>query len=140
MNSIVQKRGFIVGLFIVTLFLFSQTVFAYPITGNAVKTEKTTIGAGVTPDSFLYFLDTALDNINLALTFDSGEKARKGLDIARERLMEVREMVEAGKIDASQIAQHEHANVLGVIQNSVKGIERANSTEEIEEEIGRAHV
>jgi len=134
MKANLQKVGF-VGLFIVALFLFSQTVFAYPITGKAINTEKQQVTAGVTPDSFLYFLDVALDNINLALTFDSGEKARKGLDIARERLMEVREMVEAGKIDASQIAQSEHANALNVVKNSVREIERPNSTEEIEEEI-----
>lgn len=115
--------------------IISQTVFAYPISGNAVKTEKTTISAGITPDSFLYFLDVALDNINLLLTFDPAEKAKKGLDIARERLMEVREMVKAGKIDASQIAQREHANVLNIVQSSIREIERDNSTQEIEEEI-----
>jgi len=135
MSSNLQKRGLVAVSFIIALFLISQTVFAYPITGNVVKTEKAKISAGTTPDSFLYFLDIALDNINLALTFDSGEKARKGLDVARERLMEAREMVKAGKIDASQIAQREHANALTTVQNSIKGIERVNSTEKVEEEI-----
>jgi hypothetical protein len=135
MGSDLLKRGFIVSLFIITVFLISQTVFAYPITGNAIKTEKERIGAGITPDSRLYFFDVALDNINLLLTFDQTEKARKGLGIARERLMEVREMVNADKLSAARIAQQEHANALSVVQSSVKGIERANSTQEIEEEI-----
>lgn len=133
--NVLQKRGFIVVSFIIALFLISQTVFAYTITGNAIKTEKAKIEAGITPDSFLYFLDVALDNINLALTFDSGEKARKGLDIARERLIEVREMVNRNKLDAAQAAQREHSNALRVVQNSIKGIEKTSSTQEIEEKI-----
>ena len=135
MNSTLQKRGFVVGLFIVTLFIISQTAFAYPITGNVVKTEKTKIGAGITPDSFLYFLDVALDNINLALTFDSGEKARKGLEIARERLLEVREMIEENKLEAAEQAKEEHGNLLNKVKESVQELEKDNSTEEIEEEL-----
>ncbi|MEK6949821.1 MAG: DUF5667 domain-containing protein, partial [Nanoarchaeota archaeon] len=45
--------------------------------------------AGITPDSFLWGLDKALDQLALLLTFDEGEKAKKGLEIARERLLEV---------------------------------------------------
>lgn len=117
------------------LLLISQTVFAYPITGNAVKTEQATIGAGVTPDSFLYFLDKALDNINLAFTFDQTEKAKKGLNIARERLMEVREMVNENKLGAAQAAQREHAKALAKVQNSIAGIAGVNATQELQAEV-----
>ncbi len=117
------------------LFLIPQTAFAYSVTGNAVKTGEAAIGAGVTPDSFLYFLDKAFDNIGLALTFDSAEKSKKGLNIARERLMEVREMAVANKLRAAQAAQREHARALASVQSSIGKIESTNVTEELEEEI-----
>src|SRR3989344_4014122 len=49
--------------------------------------------AGVTPDSFLWGLDKALDNLNLLLTFDKGEKAKKVIEIEKE-LEELNEDVE----------------------------------------------
>jgi hypothetical protein len=109
---------------IITYFLISQTAFA-----------QATPAEGIMPDSWLYGLDVAIDQISLLLTFDPDAKARKGLEIARERLLEVREMVEENKLEAAQRAQKEHANVLSVVQSAVGGIERANSTEELEKEI-----
>ncbi len=91
--------------------------------------------AGITPDSFLYGLDVALDQISLLLTFDRGAKAKKGLKIAEERLLEVKKMAEENKLEAMQRAQREHSNVLGTVTSAVRGLERANSTEEIEDEI-----
>lgn len=130
-----EKLIVIFSILLVSFLVTPSSSFAYPITGNAIKTEKGKIGAGLTPDSWLYGIDVALDNINLALTFDQTEKARKGLNVARERLMEVREMINENRLEAVQTAQREHGNALDVAQNSVKGIERVNSTEEIEEEI-----
>jgi hypothetical protein len=130
MSSNLQKRGFIVASFIIAFFLISQTAFAQTTTP-----DEPTITAGITPDSWLYGLDVAIDQISLLLTFDNGAKARKGLEIARERLLEVKEMVEENKLDAAERAQNEHANVLGTVTSAVGGIERANSTEELEEEI-----
>lgn len=91
--------------------------------------------AGVTPDSFLYSLDVALDKINLLLTFDNKAKAQRGLLIARERLMEVREMTLENKLDAAQRAENEHRNFIASVESAVRNIERTNSTEEIEDEI-----
>ena len=93
------------------------------------------IPAGIAPDSFLYGLDVAIDQIRLLLTFDAGAKARLGLQIAEERLLEVREMVLQNKLDAAQTAQREHVNNLETVKNSIKALQRANSTQEIEEEV-----
>ena len=59
-----------------------------------VSANQHTEDSGVTPDSFLWGLDKALDQLTILLTFDEGKKARKGLEIAQERLLEVKEMVE----------------------------------------------
>ena len=88
---------------------------------------------GVTPDSFLWGLDKALEQLNLLLTFDEGEKARKGIEIARERLLEIREMIEENKLEAAEKAKEEHGKTLVKVKQNVKEIEEDESLEEIEE-------
>ena len=90
---------------------------------------------GVTPDSFLWGLDKALEQLALLLTFDEGEKAKKGLEIARERLLEIKEMIEENKLEAAAKAKDEHGKTLVKIKQSVKEIEEDDSTEEIKEVI-----
>src|SRR3989338_8422675 len=67
---------------------------------------------GVTPDSFFWGLDNAIDQLTLLLTFDKAEKARKGLEIARERLLEVKQMIEENKAEAAQKAEEAHGKQL----------------------------
>ena len=102
---------------------------------NAQQTTQPAEDAGVTPDSFLWGLDKALDNLNLLLTFDKGEKAKKGIEIAKERLLEVREMMEENKLEAAEKAKEEHGNLLNKVKESVQELEKDNSTEQIEEEL-----
>jgi hypothetical protein len=90
---------------------------------------------GITPDSFLYGLDVALDKINLLLTFDQTEKSKKGLEIAQERLLEVRAMALENKISAMERAANEHDNTLAQVESSVQELEKGNTTTELEEEI-----
>jgi hypothetical protein len=90
---------------------------------------------GITPDSFLYGLDVALDRINLLLTFDQAEKSRKGLDIARERLLEIREMALENKVAAMERAASEHDSVLAQVESSVQELERDDASSELEEVI-----
>lgn len=130
-----KKSFFLLSFSIMVFFLVSQTALAYQITGNSIETNNASISAGTTPDSFLYFLDVALDKINLALTFSPTEKAKKGLDIARERLMEIKKMMDEGKIEDSKIAQQKYLDALEVVQSSVKKIKRDNSTEEMKDQI-----
>ncbi len=104
---------------IVSAFAFSGSVFA-----------KETTSAGVTPDNFLYGLDVAIDQLRLLLTFDNTAKAKLGLEIAGERLLEVREMVVQNKIEAATRAQQEHLNTLDVTKSSAAAIAKANATEE----------
>ncbi len=90
---------------------------------------------GITPDSFLYGLDVALDKIGLLLTFGQAEKSKKGLEIARERLLEVKAMAEENKTNAMIKAQNEHDRMLDKVKESIKEIKNDNTTEEIDEEI-----
>ena len=102
---------------------------------NAQQTTQPAEDAGVTPDSFLWGLDKALDQLTLLLTFDKGEKAKKGIEIARERLLEVKEMVNENKLEDAEKAKEEHGKKLTKVKQEVKEIEEDNSTEEIKEVI-----
>lgn len=88
---------------------------------------------GVTPDSFFWGLDKAIDQLSLLLTFDKGEKARKGLEVARERLLEVKLMIEENKLDAADKANDDHGKNLLKVKESVKELEKDDSLEEIKE-------
>ncbi|MFQ5887551.1 MAG: DUF5667 domain-containing protein [Candidatus Hydrothermarchaeales archaeon] len=105
------------------------------LTMAPVSAQEAGVDPGVTPDSFLYGLDVALDQISLLLTFDKGAKAKKGLEIAEERLLEVKEMAEENKLEAMKRAQEEHSDALDTVTSAVGDLERANSTEEMEDEI-----
>lgn len=51
-------------------------------------------GPGTTPDSVFYGLDKAIEKIDLALTFDKKERIMKNIEIASERLSELKIMTE----------------------------------------------
>lgn len=97
--------------------------------------EEEIVDPGVTPDSFLWGLDKALDNLNLLLTFNPAEKAKKGIEIARERLEEVKIMVEENKIEAAAKGKDEQVKLLSKVRESISGIKEENATKQIEEEI-----
>ena len=94
-----------------------------------INAQQTTDDAGVTPDSFLWGIDKAIDQLTLLLIFDKGEKAKKGIEIARERLLEVREMVEENNLEAAEKAKEEHGKSLVNVKQNIKEIEEDNSTE-----------
>ncbi|MBI4009785.1 MAG: hypothetical protein HY361_01125 [Candidatus Aenigmarchaeota archaeon] len=85
---------------------------------NKIVASGKVITAGVTPDSILWLLDVAIDRLDLLLTSDATAKAHKSLDIARERLLEVREMAIQNKLDASAKAEAEHRIMLRVAEES----------------------
>ncbi|MBI2672838.1 hypothetical protein HYX19_01120 [Candidatus Woesearchaeota archaeon] len=97
--------------------------------------EGKVVDPGITPDSFLWGLEKALDNLNLLLTFNSAEKAKKGIEIARERLEEVKVMVEENKLDAAEKAKEEQVKILSKVKESVSNIKEENSTKQVEKVI-----
>lgn len=107
----------------------------YPVTEDTIETGDTSIDAGITPDSSLYFIDRAIENIDLALTFDEDEKAKKGLDIARERLLETRKMINGNDAERAQIAMSGHEDAMGLVQSSLAEIEQEDPLEEMEDKI-----
>jgi len=63
---------------------------------------------GITPDSWLYGIDRAFERISLALTFDRVAKAEKHLQIASERIAELRAMIDKGKPEFVEMLKRDH--------------------------------
>ena len=61
-----------------------------PVYAQEAEDEST---GGVTPDSTLYGLDRAAERLSLLLTIGKAAKAKKGLEHARERVLEARQLV-----------------------------------------------
>jgi len=103
-------------------------------TESDVVVEEVT-DAGVTPDSVFYGIDKALDRIRLALERSPEGKAAKGLEIAQERLLEVKAMHEARNYEAAAEAEAEHGEVLTEVEASVEEIENDDASDELETEV-----
>ena len=87
---------------------------------------------GITPDNPLYGLDRAIERIDLLLTFNKAEKAKKGLVYARERLAEVQAMIAANKADAAEDAADGYNESITEVEANIEDLEETNSTEELE--------
>lgn len=72
--------------------------------------------AGITPDSFLYQIDRFFEDVSLFLTFNEESKARVHITIAEERIAELNDIFEKGKLQF----------VLDLRDNYNKHIERSN--------------
>ncbi len=115
----------IYALFAVMLLMLSASALAKEGKGSSGKS------AGITPDSPLWGIDTAFENIDLALTFDNEVKVRKRLEIARERLLEAQLMAERSNVDAVERAQRIHERQLAAVRNTLRLLEGVNATQEL---------
>ena len=86
--------------------------------GNKIVADGKVTTAGITPDSPLWPLDVAVKRLSLLLTLDDSAKAHGALQIARERLLEVREMIMQNKLDAAAKAEEEHKVMLKTASDS----------------------
>lgn len=130
-----MKKTILFAMALLALSLLAQSGFAQAVKDDAIITDGEEIRAGTTPDSFFYFLDKFMDNRALKAADDDAEKSRIGLKIARERLLETRQMLESNKAEAAQKAQLEHSRVISIVELSAKGIKKDDALEQIEAEV-----
>ena len=88
--------------------------------------------AGITPDSFVWGLDKAIENINLLLTFDKAKKAEKRLQIAQERLLEVKSMIEQNKLDKADKSKKSHEQTLEKVKQNLDELKKED-TEQVKD-------
>lgn len=146
-------KTFLVGLFTILLVLSVFSVVAQeveetngedlengegpliiaPQDGEEIPESET---GGVGPDSpFLWGLDRAIERIQLLLTFNKAAKAKLGLAHARERLLEVRHMINAKRLEAAEKAKEEHIRCLARVRARLGEITAVDPEEELEEQL-----
>ena len=92
--------------------------------------------AGATPDSPISWgIDRALERISLALTLGKSAKAQKGLAHAQERLMEVKAMIQAKKLDKAENAEKAHKKALERVNEAIEGMDGQEPEAELEEQL-----
>ncbi len=97
--------------------------------------ESVTEDPGVTPDSFLWGVDRALEQISLLLAANPEAKAVKGLEIAQERLLEVKAMAEERNLPALEKAQKAHHKVLLRVKENVQLLDDEDPEALLEKEL-----
>ena len=88
------------------------------------------------PDKLFYGLSVAVDKLSLALTSDKHAKASKGLAIAHERLLEIKAMREAGKLDKAQKSADNYAQTMDVVATAIDQTPEGETPEKTAEAIG----
>ena len=90
--------------------------------------------AGVLPDSPLWGLDKALEQIELMLAAGNIEKAKIELKHASERLSEVKIMIEEKRLDDAEDAEKAHREKIVKVRERIKNID-ADDEDAIEDEV-----
>ena len=97
--------------------------------------ENISESPGITPDSLLWGVDTALEQISLLLAMNPEAKATKGLEIAQERLLEIKAMAEEKNLPALEKARDSHSKTLLKIKENVRSLDEENSESLLETEL-----
>lgn len=74
----------------------------------------------ITPDSPLYGLSTAVEQIQLLLTFNAVDKAKLHYQFAEERLASAQIMAQEGKVQLSEKALSDYENELNATNNNLE--------------------
>lgn len=126
-----MKRGFKLGFFSLGIVLM---MLVFPIM-QAQEEAQSEVNPGTTPDSFFWGLDKAFDELGLLFTTGDVDKAKKGLEIAEERLAEIREMIEENELEAAEKAEDAHGKILLKVKEKINEVEDDDEMEEIKEVI-----
>jgi hypothetical protein len=107
---------------LVSILLFTGVPF------SAAQSAKND-GPGITPDSWLYSLDRAWDEMTLAMTFDKTARAEKGIALANERLLELQAMTEQGKDLYALTAEQGYDDAMQKAEQAIMNLENDGSSE-----------
>ena len=78
------------------------------------------VEAGITPDSSFYGLDIFFDNLRVAFTTNVAEKARVRLEIAQERVAEMKQMAQENKLQSQEKARVQERLQIQEVENLVE--------------------
>lgn len=93
---------------------------------------------GVTPDSWLYGLDRAIEALQKAFTFAPEAKAKLALQLAAERLSEAEEMLERGKTKLAFSMAEDYGREMDEAARYGEAVAEAAKREEVKKAISQA--
>ncbi|HIG52150.1 hypothetical protein CXT76_01445 [Candidatus Parvarchaeota archaeon] len=101
----------------------------FSIAQESIINEEIT--AGITPDNGIgWALDKTFENLELFFTFNKAKKIKIRLEHGKERLEEIKEMIDEDKVEDAEKAEKKHEKIIIKIESDIKDLE------EEEEEIG----
>lgn len=108
-----------------------------PVFGQSTTTIFTDVpqNVGITPDNPFYFLDVAIDQIRYGMANTESERAKIGLEIAEERLVEVKAMINENKISDADKAQKEHDSIVKKVEEVLTQPAKSSSEQDVEKEL-----
>jgi uncharacterized protein YeeX (DUF496 family) len=114
---------------------FSTRTYAAEINTQITQTTETVVSykdeAGITPDSLLYTIDKAVDDLRVVLAGSEEKKAEVNADIAEERLGESEVMAEEGKPELAQEALEQYNDKISeAVENLQEAVTKAETTSE----------
>ncbi len=98
-----------ISLVLVLLLLASPLILA--------QTEEAE--AGITPDSFLWGLDVAMEKVQMMFTFKQENKVNFGLQIANERLAEMNMMIKQNKLQFINKAEIRRTEIIDEVEDNM---------------------
>ena len=125
MNKIIPV--FLISLVCISMF---SLIGVAQTTTSDVPVVEPEVAPGLTPDSIFYFLDKWLDNQKILRATSSVEKARLRIEIAEERVAEMRAMLLLGKTAEAKEAQEDEEAHIEELETDLDDID-----EELEKEL-----
>lgn len=108
-------------------------VLALALSFSAIPVYAETNDAS--PDSLNWKAKIFVQKLQLTLTFDDAEKAKKAIFFARDRLEEIAPLADAGKFDAISIIVKQHNKFLETAKKNLESMSLENHKTEFDEEI-----
>jgi uncharacterized phage infection (PIP) family protein YhgE len=106
---------------LVTILLILSFSLVILPTKAFAQEDTTTVEAGLTPDSPLYFLDKFLEEIELFFTTDETEKIEKKLKFVEERLAEMEEISDTATKEELEVLGEEYEEEMEEIEDDGEG-------------------
>lgn len=88
--------------------------------------------AGVLPNSPFWGIDKFFENVDLFLTTDKAEQAKKRLEFAKERMLEIKAMVQENQMEAAQNAKSDHDTLMQEVGVNIGEIEDKGKAAEVQ--------
>jgi hypothetical protein len=115
---------------------FGTRAFASEVNTQTTQTTEATVSfkedAGITPDSLLYTIDKAVDNLRILIATSDEKEAEVIADVAQERLGESEAMAEEGETELAEKALEEYNDKITEAVDKLQSV--VNNTEATSED------